>query len=114
MEMPRVQAEIVKGIAAEAGDIDCHEVGDYANLDDAVEATDAFVVVTGADGCELPERYNALLYRHPRLSLLSIGGVGTAVLHELRPYRSPIGDISPAEFVETIRATARAGAGRAV
>jgi hypothetical protein len=113
-EMSRMQVEIVKGIAADAGDIDAHEVGDYGDVDDAVDATGAPVVVTGAGGRELPERYDALLYRHPRLSVLSIGGEGSAALHELRPHRSPLGNISPAELVATIRAAARARAGRPV
>ena len=51
-----MQVEIVKGIAADAGDIDTHEVGDYGDVDDAVEVTGAPVVVTGAGGRELPER----------------------------------------------------------
>jgi hypothetical protein len=63
---------------------------------------------------ELPDRYDSLLYRHPRLSVLSIGGEGSAALHELRPHRSPLGNISPAELVATIRAAARASAGRPV
>ena len=106
-----MQVEIVMGIAADAGDIDCHEAGDYGGVDEAIEATGAVVVVAGAaDG----KRYDPLLYRHPQVSVLSLGGNGDAALHELRPHRSVVGDISAAELVATIRAAAGARAGRPV
>ena len=107
-EMPRVQVDIVKRIAAEAGDIDCYEAGDHGTLDDAIDATGARVVITSTGAVEPPSEYDELLFRHPRLRVLAIGGAGASILHELRPHRSLIRNISRAQLVETIRAAARA------
>jgi hypothetical protein len=105
-----MQVEIIKKIAADAGDIDCHEVVDRADLDAAIAETDACVVVTGGPGLTSRAEYGELLYRHPRLRVLAIKRDGSSVVHELRPYRSLIGDISPTELVNTIRRAADAEA----
>jgi hypothetical protein len=103
-----MQAQIIKGIAADAGDIDCYEVVDRTRLDAAIAATDARVVVTGTTGLELRSDYGELLYRHPRLRVLAIRKDGSSAVHELRAHRSLIGDISPAALVSAIRGAATA------
>jgi hypothetical protein len=108
-EMSRVQAEIVKRIVEEAGDIECLECTDAAQLDEAITDTRAQVVVAGTrpDGGAV---YDALLYRHPRLRVVAIApDARAAIVHELRPHQSLIADLSAGELVATIRAAAGQG-----
>ena len=102
-EIPRLQAELIHAIAADAGDIRCHSAAGYGSLDDAIDATHAAVLVTGQSAFELTEPYLAILYRHPCLRVLAIRPDGVAALHMLRPTSDVIDDISPAELTETIR-----------
>jgi len=54
------------------------------------------------------ERWVSLLYNAPRLKVLVLEGAGqTAMLYELRPHRTPLGEVSKAGLVDAIRAAAR-------
>jgi hypothetical protein len=110
IDMPPMQLDMIWAIVADAGDIDCHDAGAYGDLDAAIDATGAGVVVRGAAGLDLPPHYERLLYRHPRLSVIAIRADGSSALHRLRPHRSLTANISPAELLKTIRAAALEGA----
>ena len=104
--------EIVQStIASEADMTVVGVVESDDTLADAVERTDADVVILAlASPDEIPA-YDALLYRHPRLHLLAmVDDARGALLSELRPHRASVGDVSPAGLVDAIRASVRAEA----
>jgi hypothetical protein len=105
-DMAPMQLDMIWAIVADAGDIDCHHANGFDGLDEAIEATGADVIVTGAAALDLPPHHEGLLYRHPRLSVLAIRPDGSSALHRLRPHRRLIENISPADLLKTIREAA--------
>jgi DNA-binding NarL/FixJ family response regulator len=72
----------------------------------SVERTDADVLIVGVPDGLGTSALEALLYDRPRLTLLTIGANGRATaLHELRPHTVALGDVSPSELLEAIRAS---------
>lgn len=62
------------------------------------------VVIVGIPGDDLPPACLDLLLERPRVKVLAIEQrAGRAQLYELRPEQVEIGEVSPAEVVETIR-----------
>jgi DNA-binding NarL/FixJ family response regulator len=83
-------------------------VGHAASLGELVElarATEPDVVVVGLHNSELPTACRELLLERPRVKVLGIEEhEGHAYLYELRPEQVEIGEVSPDEVVDTIRA----------
>lgn len=83
-------------------------VGRAASLDelhDVAEETDPDVVIVGLHDAELPQACLDLLLERPRLKVLGIEEHdGHVQLYELRPEQVEIGEVSPDEVVDTIRA----------
>jgi DNA-binding NarL/FixJ family response regulator len=74
-------------------------------LHDVARATNPDVVVVGLHDVKLPQACLDLLLKHPRMKVLGIEEHdGRARLYELRPEQVEIGDVSPNEIVEAIRA----------
>ena len=66
---------------------------------------DADVVIVGLRNRILPSYYVELLLERPRMKVLAIEELGgRARLYELRPERVELGDVSPGDVVEAIRA----------
>jgi hypothetical protein len=102
-------AELVKGIAS--ADQRLRIVG---TLDDAADLLDVsrrrrpHVVVVVIDGDELPAACRELLDARPRTRIVGLAEQGRAgVLWEMRPVRTPIGELSP----DTLRAALLTEAG---
>jgi DNA-binding NarL/FixJ family response regulator len=83
-------------------------VGRATSLGELLElarATAPDVVVIGLYDSELPEACLDLLWERPRVKVLGIEEhEGRAYLYELRPEQVEIGEVSPDEVVDTIRA----------
>jgi hypothetical protein len=83
-------------------------VGRTASLDELLElarATDPDVVIVGLHDGELPAACVELLLERPRVKVLGIEEQhGHAQLYELRPEQVEIGEVSPDEVIDTIRA----------
>lgn len=77
-------------------------------LSDAIGRARPDVVLLGLPSGDVPPFYNELLYAHPTLRLLAVTGDGrSAYRYELRPQRSPVGEVSPQGLLDAIRAAAR-------
>ena len=101
VEMPRILREIIEQAVADEPDMEIVE-GDAGPLLEAVEASKADFVIAGAD-YDLGEVARVLAER-PRLRVLAVSGVGReAFLYELRPTRTPLGEVSPRTIVDAIR-----------
>jgi hypothetical protein len=62
------------------------------------------VVVLGLKETERPETVEVLLGRYPNARVLGIAGDGRqAYMHELRPHRVALGELSPDQLIEAIR-----------
>jgi DNA-binding NarL/FixJ family response regulator len=83
-------------------------VGRAAAIEDLValaRATEPDVVIVGLHGAALPLACIELLLERPRMKLLGIEEQdGHAQLYELRPEQVELGEVSPDEVIETIRA----------
>jgi DNA-binding NarL/FixJ family response regulator len=108
LELPRLLQEIVE--RAVGGQPDMEIVADLPTartLPAALAEARADVVISGAghDSAELSD----LLEERSRLKVLAVSNDGRdAVLYELRPVRTPLGELSPRTIVEAIRSARRA------
>jgi DNA-binding NarL/FixJ family response regulator len=104
-EMPPLLADIIR--QAVAGEPDMAIVGecrDCSALREMLVAEGCEVVMVGTsdpDALALPRQ---LLDAAPRMKVLMLETRGSrAVMHELRPYRRSLGDMSAGRLVEAIR-----------
>ena len=99
--MPRVLRDIV--VAALVDEPDLEIVGGHGGtLRQTVASSQAVFVIAGAD-YDFAEVARVLDER-PRLRVLAVAGHGReAFLYELRPTRTPLGEVSPRAIVEAIR-----------
>lgn len=99
--MPRVLRDIVVHAVAGEPDLEIVE-GQGGTLGQTVASSGADFVIAGAD-YDFAEVARALDER-PRLRVLAVAGHGReAFLYELRPTRTPLGEVSPRAIVEAIR-----------
>ena len=112
-DMPRMMRELVGAAVSDAPDITL--VGSAQSgepLAASLDRTTADVLIVGVPEEGFSWNVDTLLYEHPRLTLLMIGEDGrSTALHELRPHTLALGEVSPTELVDAIRASARAKAG---
>jgi hypothetical protein len=65
-------------------------------------------LILGADDGELPEPYLEVLRACPAMRVIVMAREGTeGFLHELRPHATPLGELTPAQILETVRAFPR-------
>lgn len=100
--------EIIRGAVARARDIALMgELPANAPLVDAVDDTNADVVIFGTGGEGLPADCFELMNERPRTKVLTVERNGRAAfLYELRPYSVPLGEVSPSALLDAIRGTA--------
>jgi chemotaxis response regulator CheB len=106
VDLSRLVGEMVERAVARTHDMGV--VGRAASLGelyDVAQTTDPDVVIVGLHDAELPQACLDLLLERPRMKVLGIEEHGGhAQLYELRPEQVEIGEISPDEVVDTIRA----------
>lgn len=101
--MPRILREIIERAVADEPDMEIvdSEAGNMP-LREAIEASEPDFVIAGAD-YDFGEVARVLDER-PRLRVLAVAGDGReAFLYELRPTRTPLGEVSPRTIVDAIR-----------
>jgi hypothetical protein len=106
-----MQREILVRSLAEA-DIEIADGGDeQEELIAAADRSGADFVIAGA-GRLAPDDVSRLLEVHPGIKVLAVSESGRqGLLYELRPHRVPIGDLSPAVLLATIRSASQASEG---
>lgn len=106
VDVSRLTGELVERAVARTEDMSV--VGRAESLDELHEValdTDSDVAIVGLHDRVLPSVCLDLLLERPRMKLLAIEErAGQAWLYELRPEQVEIGEVSPDEVVETIRA----------
>jgi chemotaxis response regulator CheB len=103
VDMPRILREIIERAVADEPDMEIvdSEAGNMP-LREAIEASEPDFVIAGAD-YDFGEVARVLDER-PRLRVLAVAGDGReAFLYELRPTRTPLGEVSPRTIVDAIR-----------
>jgi hypothetical protein len=96
--MPRLVRELIE--VALRSQPDMIVVGDDGSAPD--------FVVCGAASEQMPSAGRSLLAERARVRVLELDpDAGSASLFELEEQERPIGEVSPAEIVDTIRAAAR-------
>ena len=112
-DMPRMMRELVGAAVSDAPDITLVDSGQGGEpLSASLDRTRADVLIVGIQDERLSSSFDALLYDHTRLALLTIAEHGRSTeLHELRPHTVALGDVSPTELVDAIRSSARGKGG---
>jgi DNA-binding NarL/FixJ family response regulator len=108
VDLPRITREIIEqAVGAEPDMVIVDGLAGGASLPDAVQRREPDFVISGRD-YEFAE-VCAILDERPRLRVLAVLEDGReATLYELRPTRTPLGEVSPQTIVEAIRGTRRA------
>lgn len=105
-QMPRMLQDMVDSIIA--AEPDMMIAGEWARGSDIAEAVacaDADILIVADDAIRGVEQWDSLLFDRPRLKVLVLEQTGrTALLYELRPQRTPLGEVSRAGLVSAIRA----------
>ena len=104
-QLPGMLSDIICKLLASEENIELvGEVTEAQELLGVMDRTGADVVILGLEDSELPARANQLLSEHPACRVLGVAGDGRAAfLYELRPYRVPLGEVSPEVLVKAIR-----------
>jgi hypothetical protein len=98
LDLPQLMSEIVKDILDQADDIAVVE---------ASERGDADVVIIAADRDDLPAVGQTQLKRRATARVITITAEGrTGYLYELRPHRTPLGEVSADSLLAAIRTRA--------
>ena len=103
VELTGITREVVKGILADAPDIEL--VGDVSMEDfsDPGAAAADVAILAGDDGV-LTRRAHELLKVRPLLRILAVGQGGReGSLYELRPHRTPLGELSSQVLLGAVR-----------
>ncbi len=110
--MPRLLRDLVDAItSAEPDMVIAGEHLDEADERRALALIDTDILIAAESGTSRADRWIDLLYEHPHLKVLVLEQTGrTAQLYELRPHRTPLGEVSRAGLVNAIRAAVRDGA----
>jgi hypothetical protein len=95
LDLPQMLRAIVEDILDQADDV---------TVTEAPANDDADVVILGAHEDELPAAGRAQLERRPTAKVLTINGHGrNAYLYELRPHKTPLGEISADTLLAAVR-----------
>ncbi len=109
---PPILRDIVTDALADAGEVEVVDGGAGEDLDRSVAASRADVVLVEDGSAELADPYLSLMYRHPRLKLLTVSPDGRrAALYRLVPERRLLAEVSPGGLAAAIRAAARPAPG---
>ena len=100
--LPRMLRDIIEQAVTPEPDMVIVSDPREPSLAATVERTGADFVILGRDAG--PTEVDGLLCENPRLRVLAVAGDGReAFLYELRPTRTPLGEISPRTIVDAIR-----------
>ena len=109
-ELPRMLSDIMGVFLASAHDI--QRVGEADSHADLLELTRRLrpdVVIMGLDRADVPDIGWSLYAGDPLLRVLGVVGEGRQTfVYELRPHRTPLGELSPEELLAAVRHTAAA------
>jgi hypothetical protein len=105
VELTGLTCEVVKGILAGESDIELigeASMRDFGDPD--APAAGADVAILAGDGGSLTRRAHELLMVRPLLRILAVGKGGReGSLYELRPHRTPLGELSSHVLLDAVR-----------
>jgi hypothetical protein len=105
LNMRGVLGDVIRAVLRTCGDVTVvGESLDVADVRVLVDRTGAEVVVCHLDDTATAEVTNGMFAPHRRVKVIAVRDDGRrAVLWELRPQRSVLGDLSPALLVDAVR-----------
>jgi hypothetical protein len=106
--IPRMLLDMVTSIVMAHPDmIVSGEIQESADICAAVKKTRADIVIPSERTGRERQDHQDILYSRPHLKVLSISSDGHRFfLHELRPFRAALGEISPESLVQAIHSSA--------
>jgi chemotaxis response regulator CheB len=111
VELTGLTRDVVKGILAEAPDIELIgevSVWEFGRPGAPVRAD---VAILAGETASLTDRAHELLELRPRLRILAVAHGGReGSLYELRPHRTPLGELSAHVLLDAVRTGAEAWA----
>jgi DNA-binding NarL/FixJ family response regulator len=103
-EVSGVLRDIIDTMLAAQPDIEIVAGGAQSSAVRVMLVEDPDVVVIGLGDNDPPEAIEELFRRYPQARVLGIAGDGRhAYMHELRPHRVSLGELSPEQLVQVIR-----------
>ena len=105
VEEPGLWSETIRGVLEADADIEVRgEIDDCTQIDQAVDRTEADVVVwLTADMDRVIEPCKRLLARLPRIRVLAVKDGTKASVWRMRPTRRRLGQLSPETLVREVR-----------
>ena len=109
-DLPRMLRDILHAsLSIEPDVVVVGETSTLADLERLVNQRGVDVVMLGITDVDLPASHSTLFDVDPRVRILAIADHGRdASLYELRPHRMVLGQGSPSELMQVIRAQVRA------
>jgi DNA-binding NarL/FixJ family response regulator len=109
--MPRMLRDMITDIVApQAEMMVAGTMQDTADIVVAVKKARADVVILNEPAIGPSQSHQELLYSRPHLRVLSITSDGRQFfLHNLRPVRTALGEVSPESLVQAIQSSAQRG-----
>jgi DNA-binding NarL/FixJ family response regulator len=107
-DMPRMLLDMLTDIVVAHPDMMVSgKMQETADICTAVKKVKADVVILSEPAGRQRRGHRELLYSRPHLKVLSITSDGHRLfLHELRPFRAALGEISPESLVQAIQSRA--------
>lgn len=104
--MPGMLGDIVRETIRGQPDMEIvATVPNLESVDEAMRTTAIEVLVVGTDAPRATAPFRSLLQARPGLKILAVASDGgDLVLHELRPRAEPLGEVSPTDLLQAIRA----------
>lgn len=103
-EVSGVLRDIIDATLSAQPDIEVLTSGANASAVRVMNVEHPDVVVIGLGESDVPEAIEELFGRHPHARVLGIASDGRhAYMHELRPHRVSLGELSPEQLVQVIR-----------
>jgi hypothetical protein len=111
VELTGLTRDVVKGILAEAPDIELIGEVSMSEFGGPNPPARADVAILAGSGGPLSERAHELLKLRPLLRVLAVAyGGREGSLYELRPHRTPLGELSSHVLLDAVRTGAAAWA----
>ncbi len=101
---PLLRDILTSMVADEPDLVIVEEFADCEELLASVHRVDPDIIVIGIGAMQTLDACDQVLYAHLGVKTVTIGGDGRRTfLCELRPYRTPLGEVSPQELLEVFR-----------
>lgn len=108
MNLTGILADLMTAAFQSQPDMSIVDTPDQCDLRDAMQRSQADVIIWRLDDVDVPDVDPELFTRHPRVKVLAVQDDGRSfVFWELRPHRTALGELSLTGVVDHVRRSCR-------